>query len=203
MGSFIRATKASCVILSAGRSERMNAPKAFLKFSDKENFLQRIIHVYHKAGIKDIIIVLSPQIESDINKQDYEGVRFVVNPKPERGRMSSLKTGLQLVENGYVLIQNVDSPFVTVDCIKLLLEAGTSADYIVPVYRGDGGHPVLLSNNVVKHIIDMESDDFKLNEMLKTFNRAVIEVNDEGVLVNINTPVDYEKYFLNGEVNFD
>jgi CTP:molybdopterin cytidylyltransferase MocA len=49
----------------------------------------------------------------------------------------------------------------------------------------------------------MESDDFKLNEMLKTFNRAVIEVNDEGVLVNINTPVDYEKYFLNGEVNFD
>ena len=181
----------------------MNAPKAFLKFSDKENFLQRIIHVYQKAGIKDIIIVLSPQIESDINKQDYEGVRFVVNPKPERGRMSSLKTGLQLVENGYVLVKNVDSPLVTVDCIKLLLEAGTSADYIVPVYRGDGGHPVLLSNNVVKHIIDMESDDFKLNGMLKAFNRAVIEVNDEGVLVNINTPVDYEKYFLNGEVNFD
>src|ERR1017187_6339496 len=94
MGLLIRAAKVSCVILTAGRSERMNSPKAFLKFSDEENFLQRIIHVYHGAGINDIIVVTNAQIESNVDKVNYEGVRFVINPTSERGRMSSLKIGL-------------------------------------------------------------------------------------------------------------
>jgi len=193
--------KTSCIILTAGRSERMNSPKAFLKFSDKENFLQHIIHVYHYAGIKDIITIINAQIESEILMADYQGVRFIRNPYPEQGRMSSLKIGLQSSKTECVFVQNIDNPFVSVNCIKQLLGPGMSADYIVPVYLGRGGHPVLLSSHVIQHIIKEEPDDSKLNEVLKKFKRADINMNDERVVLNINTPSDYEKYFFKSEVN--
>ena len=194
--------KIICVILSAGKSERMKSHKALLPFSDDENFLQHIIEVYRKSQVDEIVVVANPSIADNIHAEDYKEITFVSNPFPERGRIYSLKQGLNASpEAHYCFVQNIDNPFITPGVILKLFESRKDGDYITPVYQGRGGHPALLSAKVIRYILNQENGDFKLNEILKKFKRINVEVNDEKILSNINSVEDYEKYFSNKAVN--
>ncbi len=194
--------KIICIILSAGKSERMKSQKALLPFSKEENFLQHIIEVYRKSKIDEIVVVVNPSIANSIRVEDYKEVMFVRNPFTQRGRVYSLKKGLELNSDAdYCFIQNIDNPFITPVVIPKLNESRKDGDYITPTYQGKGGHPVLLSAKVIRYILNLEEHDSKLNAILKQFIRVNVEVNDENILTNINTVEDYEKYFSNKAVN--
>lgn len=184
------------VILSAGKSERMKSPKAMLPFSDEENFLEHIVRVYQNAGVEKITVVVNSLLEKNIKDVKYTGVTFVRNSFTDRGRVYSLKQGLSSCPDAdYCFVQNIDNPFVTSEVILKLLDSAASGDYVTPVYKGNGGHPVVISAKVIRQILNLKSDDFRLNEVLEPFNRFKVEVNDENILTNINTQEDYGKYF--------
>ncbi len=184
------------IILSAGKSERMKLQKAMLPFSDEENFLEHIVRVYQNAGIKKITVVVNSLLEKNIKDEKFTGVTFVINSFIERGRVYSLKQGLSSCPDAvYCFVQNIDNPYVTSEVILKLLNSAASGDYITPVYKGKGGHPVLLSAKAIRYILNVKSDDLRLNEILEPFNRVRVEVDDENILTNINTQQDYGKYF--------
>ena len=187
----------SCVILSGGFSSRMGAHKALLRYSEQENFLEHIISIYRGAGIDNIIVVKNSSIDLGDLSVDST-VRIVDNYFPEKGRLYSVQLGLKCSPPvDHCFIQNIDNPFVTVPLLQQLLDAATLADYITPVYRDAGGHPILVSSAVIVNILDAQDHNLTLRDVLGLFRRHKLEASDEKCTLNINLPADYREHFNN------
>lgn len=195
MNHIIPLEKTGCVILSGGTSSRMHTHKALLSYNAHENFLQHIIHVYNKAGIKNIAVVKNAVIGFDGKITKYP-VRLVTNNNPELGRLYSIQVGLSAISGiQYCFIQNIDNPFVTGQLLHSLYSVRNHADYISPSYNNQGGHPVLISHSIINEIATVKDYTPALRDMLSRFSRHRLPVNDKLCLCNINEPADYDKIF--------
>lgn len=187
----------ACILLSAGQSERLQfIPKAFLKFSNNENFIEHIIRIYSDADIHKIQVVINPKMENECAKSHQISGRYVVNNYPERGRLYSLQCGLrQLTDNRYCFVQNIDNPFVTPSLLENLVKNRSLADYITPVYNNKGGHPILITEKVIDYLLKLTNFNQTLRDVLQIFSRYNFPTDDPSVLININTQEDYNLYF--------
>ena len=187
----------SVVILAAGQSTRMGRPKFALKFDENLTFLEKIITEYNSFGCRQIIVVLNEEGESYLKENPiklFGNITIVTNSHPEWERFYSIKIGLKhLDESSCAFIHNVDNPFVNKQVLKSLQGEMAEIDYLVPCFKGRGGHPVLLSKKMIKHIIAEKNPDLNFRDFLKRYAKKVVEVRDERVLVNVNTGEDYKR----------
>jgi molybdenum cofactor cytidylyltransferase len=189
----------STIILAGGESRRMKRSKAFLKFDDNISFLEKIIDEYRTAGVYKIVLVINVSIPNNENKQILsqldDKITIVYNKHTEKGRQYSIKLGLSFInESDNCFIQNIDNPFVNANLLKNMISIIKFGSYISPTYKGKGGHPVLISSLICKHILEKEEASLTLRDILKEFNKITIPSN-RSVLININTNDDYKKYF--------
>ena len=185
----------SCIILSAGSSERMGEPKALLKFSKDETFIQKITGTYAQCGVQQVIVVVNNELFHSIHEQkillDPE-VQLVINPFPERGRFFSLQKGAEKLDPGnYCFFQNIDNPFTSAEVLKLLFQFKKDADVIMPVFQAKSGHPVLISPEVAQKIITESDTEIRIDQFLKSFAYKKIEIAENRILTNINSPEDF------------
>ena len=187
------------VILAAGLSSRMGIPKPFLEYNNRLLFIDKIIGEYNEFGCIPIIITISdnPLWKDVIDRyQSFENINFVENHHLEYERFYSVKLGIANVGNvDYCFVQNTDNPFVNQDILSEIYNYKTNDGYIVPTCKGIGGHPILLSKNVMTGIC-MENNNSNLKNVLQGYERVECNVNDEIILVNINIEQDYLKYFM-------
>jgi len=183
------------IILAAGLSERMGRSKAFLKWDKNTTFLEKIIQEYSSFGSGKVIVVGYRQILSDfLAITEYSNI--IINPNPEKGRMGSIKLGIkELPINSACYIQNIDNPFVTGEVLNAMNNFIKPDAYVVPMYAEKGGHPVLVSPEIIKEISLIDDPDYDLRKILNDFKRMEVKTNDEKILLNINTLSDYQKYF--------
>ena len=186
--------QSAVIILVAGLSERMGRHKSDLNFSEEETFLDHIIHVYKRFGVSKMVLVVNESFNSGAFQSD-ESLKIVVNRKPEFGRFFSIQLGLRELNNSPVFIQNIDNPFVNAGLLMSLQNGLDEAEFAVPVYEGWGGHPVLLSSRIIESLKNDFQNNDRFDDVLKSFNRKDIIVNDPYTGININTPEDYQKYF--------
>jgi CTP:molybdopterin cytidylyltransferase MocA len=194
--------KISVIILAAGDSARMGKPKHELLFGEGKTFLEHIVLVYKRLGVEELIIVESDKsfILPEMFMQP-EGIRGITNHNAAKGRFTSVQLGLKHSRFD-TFIHNVDNPFVNLGLLLSLVMGLKEYDLAVPVFESKGGHPVFVSKKITASICNDFSENEKLNEVFKNFNRIDIPVKDPYVLVNINTIADYNKYFSglgNGE----
>ncbi len=189
----------SAVILAAGYSSRMGVPKWGLMFDDEISFVEKISHEFAKSNSEQIILVVNELSNSQIIDRDFnfpDILKIVVNENPDLGKFYSLKKAVELCNlEKPVCFTNVDNPFLDLELITLLMNESYKADYISPEYEGKGGHPVVLSSSVVKAIDYSQQDDMNLSEFLSQFKRKRVKVNNSKISSNINTKLDYLKYF--------
>jgi len=189
----------SVIILAAGRSGRMGKQKFALKFNKKKTFLEEIIDKYNSFGCNEIIVILNAEGKELFDKTNPKfpgNVKIAINKHPELERFYSLKTGLNYLKNkNKVFVHNVDNPLIEADVLKSLFSYSNEDDYYVPVYKGRGGHPVLLSKNVVEDILAENDITTNLRDFLNRYDSKRIEVESDKVLVNINTEEEYRIYF--------
>lgn len=185
----------SCIILSAGSSERMGEPKALLKFSKEETFIQKITGTYVQCGVQQVIVVVNNELFHSIQEQTVllgPEVQLVINSFPERGRFFSLQKGAEKLDPGnYCFFQNIDNPFTSAEVLNLLNQFKMDADVILPVYQSKSGHPVLINPAVVQKIIVQSDAEIRIDQFLKSFVCKKIEIGENRILTNINTPVDF------------
>ena len=188
----------SALILAAGKSSRMGKPKFALKFNKKLTFLEEIINHYTSFGCQEIVIVMNEIGKDYLQSQSIElpdNCTIVINSHLEWERFYSVKTGLQTLKlKTPTFIHNVDNPFVNTAILDDMLRVSANSDYIVPVYKHRGGHPILLSKKVINALILEEKNDLILSNFLKRYDKNTLKVTDSKVLVNINTVEDYSKF---------
>lgn len=188
------AGRPAVVILAAGHSERMEKPKHSLRFSEDKSFLEHIVNVYQKYSVSSIILVVNEFYKNTVLDLDAP-LKTVINLNPEFGRFHSIQLGLAKTANASVFIQNVDNPFVNPGLLMGLQDSLNDHDFVVPVFEGRGGHPILLSQQTAEAVVKDYNTENRFNEILKSFNRKDFLVYDPYVTVNINTVEDYKQYF--------
>lgn len=191
----------SVIILAGGKSERMDYPKPYLIYNDT-TFIAKIIREYEQIGCGKIAVVINKDFYvapwiSYINGLS-ERVEFIVNYLPKLERFYSVKLGIEAVHNtcDYCFIQNIDNPFVDQELLTTLIDNKNENGFTLPVYKGKGGHPVLISKKVIDYINERESVDLNLKNVLQSFDRKEVHVNKEDILFNINTPENYSRIIL-------
>ena len=182
------------VILSAGESSRMNTPKSFLKYDLNRRFIDKIIDEYKNIRINKIVVVVNKRDFDKLNLQD--NISVCINEHLEYERFYSIKLGLEKIEDcDFCYIQNIDNPFVNDVILRNLYFKRNINGSTVPVYNERGGHPVLIGQDVINRIRKTNGSILNFKELLSEFPCNRIEIDDESILRNINSPEDYKKYF--------
>lgn len=187
------------VILAAGRSTRMGRPKALLALpADTDTFLSRIVRVLLAGGVADVLVVGRPDDRPLREAVDRIGGRaqFIDNPRAETGQLSSVIAGLNAADRPGIrglLVTPVDLPLLRASSVAALLTAFSSSSY--PVARatcgGRHGHPVVFGRAVFDAL--RRADPATGAKAVVRAHRVLdVEVDDPGVLHDVDTPEDYD-----------
>jgi molybdenum cofactor cytidylyltransferase len=166
----------AAILLAAGHGRRMGAYKPLLPFG-KQTVIETCVNNFERAGITDIIIVVSKRREKEMRARlSRLKVRFAVNEDEASEMSDSIARGVEQIadETKALFIALADQPTIASEVIrKLLDERGrTGARIIAPEYKGRGGHPVL---------IDFVLRDELLHLDPKRGLRAVLEARKDEV----------------------
>jgi CTP:molybdopterin cytidylyltransferase MocA len=189
------------IILAAGLSTRMGTSKALLLAGSGRTFAHLLAHTLLDGGVTDALIVGRPDDEPLQREVDALGshVRFVVNEHADTGQLSSVVAGLNAADRPGVrgvLVTPVDAPFVRSSTIRALIETASAAHppIVRPAYHGRHGHPVMFSRVVFDELRRADpSVGAKAVVHAHAGDVINLEVDDPGVLVDVDTPDDYER----------
>jgi CTP:molybdopterin cytidylyltransferase MocA len=188
--------KISAIILAAGYSSRMGTLKPMLKLGG-ETILERAIKLFCDSGIEDVIVVVGHRANEIISHVENCTTRAITNEHFERGMFSSVKAGVNALrpESEAFFVLPVDISLVRPRTIKDLLEAyrNGNSQIIFPAFLGKRGHPPLISASCRNEILSYCGDD-GLRGFFRKHDRDSkrVEVADEMILFDLNTPADYE-----------
>lgn len=186
------------ILLAAGNSERMGQCKFLLTMANGLTFFENIIQTFSNFGLKKIVVVSQSKYISVLENLCLNmetKPTFVANDFPEFGRFYSLQLGIKTLGNvEFSFIQNADSPFIDLETLKLLDLNKNKADYICPMFKAKGGHPVLVNDKNLKHLLSRPKNS-NLRDVLNSHSRWNVSVDNDLITVDIDTLEDYKKYF--------
>ena len=186
----------NALILAAGNSSRMNAPKPFLKFDQSTTFIEKIISSYRKFSCNEIVFVVNKESEKTIREYQTDNITIVINENIELERFHSVKLGFKnMQECDYCFLQDADNPFISKDILTYVYSENLPDKYIVPSYKGKGGHPILLPKGIINDLKNCSQQNANLKEFLSEYENYKLEIPNKDILININTIEDYNSFF--------
>lgn len=182
----------------------MGRSKALLLAStDGPTFVRHLSTNLLAGGVADVIVVGRP--DDDALRAEVEGagtgVRFVVNARAEEGQLSSAIAGLNAADRPgvhAVMVTPVDTPLIQPATVRALLTIfATRRPLIVrATYLGRHGHPVIFGRGVFDALRHADPA-VGAKAVLRAQAAGVVdvEVDDPGVLHDIDEPGDYARVF--------
>ena len=191
------------VILSAGESSRMGQPKALLPI-DGLRFIDKIITSLRLARIGKIMVVLGHNAAEMRQKISDLQVELVINPDYKQGQLTSLCAAIRSIEahsdadrvDG-ILVHLVDHPYINADLVNLMIERfyETKKLIVVPRYQSRRGHPVIFSRALFGELLAAPLDrGAKAVVHAHREDTLEIDTNDEGAIIDIDTPEEYRRH---------
>jgi molybdenum cofactor cytidylyltransferase len=194
----------TAIVLAAGGSTRMGRPKALLPDGDGRPFVARLARTFLAAGIDEIVIVTGAVHDAVVEALKHDGVpvmpRVVPNDDPARGQLSSLWVGLDAAQRpdlDAVLMTLVDVPMVRPATVRAVIDAWRQERPPIarPAIGERHGHPVLFDRAVFDELRRAPLDAGAKAVVHAHQNEIVnVAVDDEGCLIDIDTPYDYTAF---------
>jgi molybdenum cofactor cytidylyltransferase len=136
--------------------------------------------------------------------------RFVVNPDPDRGQLSSLQIAMAAVPEdaeGF-MFTTVDCPATEAETVALLAESflhrKAETQFVIPSYRGHHGHPVSGVRALIPEFLALPPTG-QAREVVHGHvpETEYVDVDDPGILTDIDDRQAYERLagrFLRGSL---
>lgn len=191
------ARRTSVVVLAAGMSRRMGAPKQMLR-AGENTLLERVLNAARRSQAGEVVLVLGFAAGEILRTISTEGLKVVTNEAYQEGMGSSLRAGIAAVdpEAGAALIMLADQPFVdssTLDAL-ILHHRQAAPQVVIPTYKGFRGNPVLLDRSLFAEIAQIRGDvGCRAIFGHHTENIVKLAVDDPGILLDVDTREDLEK----------
>ncbi|MDN3015626.1 nucleotidyltransferase family protein [Paenibacillus sp. BSR1-1] len=199
------------IILAAGYSTRANAFKMTLPLGQM-TILEQTISKFEGVCSR-VIVVAGHQaelIQKEVAKLRSKNAfsfqfKFVYNDNFNQGMFSSIQRGCNEVNAPDFFITPGDCPLVKKETVHQI--AKHKGDVVIPSFHYKGGHPIKLSSNVKQKILETNPES-NLRVVLGGYEKTYLNVDDPGVLMDIDTIEDYQnaikydkaecsRYFLN------
>ncbi|PLK43610.1 NTP transferase domain-containing protein [Emticicia sp. TH156] len=160
----------SIVILAAGGSTRMGAPKQLLHV-EGQSLLKRVAEMAMDTPCYPIVVVLGANKALVRKELERMPVTLIDNPNWQDGMASSLKMGLvgaymTFKDLEAVIFLTVDMPYVSVELIEHLIKkaqenmstTNETPDIVACRYDGQLGIPVLFKRNIFNDLLELKGD---------------------------------------------
>jgi CTP:molybdopterin cytidylyltransferase MocA len=186
----------AAVIVAAGAGRRLGGvAKALLPYRGK-SYLATIAATARAVGLVDAVVVVGEPFGDDVAAHARQlGLRVRVNPLPGRGMASSVALGFAAIANGPAAaawLWPVDHPGVSESTLRGLISAIGDAQVAQPRHRGRGGHPPLISRALWPKLAACAGEPAGARAVVRRARLVAIEVDDPGVVRDIDTPADLE-----------
>ncbi|MFC1510356.1 NTP transferase domain-containing protein [Candidatus Omnitrophota bacterium] len=189
----------SCILISAGLSQRFGSPKALAPITATQTVLERTQEMLLHTKVSEVLVVLGHQsARLKPFLLNHKDIKVVYNNHYNFGQTSSVKAGLKCVspQADAVLLLPVDYPVICGETINALVDQMESSapPIIVPTYEGMKGHPPLFSKQCFDEILTLDNE-LGLNEILHRHQSQLClhPVDDKGVLRSFNTVEEFEQ----------
>ena len=197
----------NAVILAAGRGRRMGGPKAMMEIRGS-TLLD--LQVRALGGAAKIAVVLSEELWEALSRADIGAgkplpqgesalkglpqlAEFVLNTRVEEGPFTSIRLGLEALDDAPALIVPVDCPVPLEAPGHLLRAVAPGLAWVAPTQAGRRGHPVLLTST--GRTLALEAGQgVTLRDLLSANPGAEIPVDSPLVYLNLNTPADRDRF---------
>ncbi|WP_082234593.1 nucleotidyltransferase family protein [Halobacillus massiliensis] len=186
------------IVLAAGLSSRMDAPKMLLPFRGK-TLVRSVIEQAINSTLDEVVVVVNPDVAGLVNEARIPGVRKVIlNSRANRGLSTSVQAGLTtLPEHAEAALFLLgDQPYITEREINKVIErykkTRNSSIYQSTSF-GVRGHPVLFHRELFGELFSVSGDEGG-RSVIKKYNQQVelVEMSTNH-LFDIDTKGDYEK----------
>ena len=179
----------------------MGRPKLLLPYGGG-TIVGALVASLRAAGVETICLVTSPENEALRTWARTEGVLVGVNPDPERGMLSTIREGITALSGAAALAARgealvvcpADLPAVRPETIAEVVRRrqAAGAPLALPVWRGRHGHPLVVAPELIGEIDDLDPS-VGLKQLRNRHAAATlwIEVDDPGVVQDVDTPEDY------------
>lgn len=184
------------IILAAGSSRRMGRDKAALPWLGGQQLLPWMVETLSESGW--IPHVVAGPHNHTFWQERLPGVSLRLNPSPERGKITSVRAGLQEcppdAEN--ILITAVDQPRPAALYRDFARMAGTRP-ILVPDQAGHRGHPVIVTAEYRGELDQIDEETSGLRGFLDRHRAATTRISypPEWLRWDFNTPESYEEAF--------
>ncbi|WP_233560154.1 NTP transferase domain-containing protein [Oleomonas cavernae] len=192
-----RAPHLAAIVLAAGRSSRMGGPnKLALNLGGKALVLHGVDAAL-EAGLDPVVVVTGHGAEQVGQVLAGRPVKLVHNPRFASGLSSSLRTGIEALDQGvdgaFVLLG--DMPRVSGEHLRRLAAGFAPAEsraIVIPTAGGRWGNPILWARSFFPAMAELAGDQGA--RLLAVANPAwivEIEMPDDGVLLDLDTAAEF------------
>jgi molybdenum cofactor cytidylyltransferase len=185
------------IILAAGASTRLGRSKQTVPYKDS-TLLKHTIKVALDATLGPVIVVTGAnekEITSDI---EQEPVTIVFNKDYKEGIASSIKAGIEAIEQQHGDCENIilmvcDQPHVNKEILQSLVELSHSnhKPIAASAYKDTIGVPALFHKSFFPDLLSLEGDEGGKKILLK-YRSSVATVSFPSGEIDIDTPGDLE-----------
>ncbi|GFP27303.1 MAG: Molybdenum cofactor cytidylyltransferase [Actinobacteria bacterium] len=189
--------RVSAILLAAGSSDRFGRLKQLLDVQGKK-IIQIALESLLRSRVSEIVVVLGcarEQIKEYL--KGYE-VKIVDNPQYRKGQSSSIKRGLESIdqEAEAALFMLSDTPLVGHEIIDLVIGKyeETGSTIVAPFYGDKRGHPVLFGRELFGELKALEGDVSGSGVIRRHAERVVrVQVDSDAVIFDVDDEQDYQR----------
>lgn len=159
--------------------------------------LQEVLDIFRRTRVDVVVVVLGAHAREVMNNVDFRQEVVVLNRRFSEGMGVSLRVGLASIRGDAdaLMVALGDQPLLSSATVDKMIDAylSSGARIVVPVFKGRRGHPVLFDKTLFAEVMKT-SGDAGAREVVEKCKQGLVEVvvDDEGILVDIDAPADYE-----------
>ena len=188
----------TAIVLAAGTSSRLKTAKQLLPYQGLP-LIRHVVDSLLESKVDHIIVVLGAAAPDVSAVLEGLPIQIVVNENFAHGQSTSVKLGVQSIVGeplpDGVLFALGDQPLVKKETINILIDHFTQhGGIIVPNYNQTQGNPVIFAQKFLSQFVSVSGDVGGKQVMDRFINEVcVVDVDDQGVIFDIDTWEDYEK----------
>ena len=187
----------SGILLAAGLSTRMGAPKQLLPFGES-TIVETVVDNMLGAKFDEVIVVVGHRAEEIQKQLGTRPIKTVFNSDYRDGMLTSAQTGIRTLKTSDAFaLMLVDQPFITSALIDQVVEAyqQTGKGIALPSYNYKRGHPVIFNQRYAQDILALNAESGGVRTLFKKYGDDIhyVTVDTDAVLRDIDYREDYER----------
>jgi len=186
------------VILAAGKASRMGKPKQLLTYQGS-SLIFHAVKIGLNSICKSVVVVLGAYKEQIKPEIDKLPVQIVENPDWETGMSSSIRVGINAInQNNHnldaVIIALADQPLINEAVFNQLIQKyqDTKNKIIASAYNDIVGVPALFNQTLFSELINIQGDR-GAKALMRKYRDEVLTIPIPEAAIDIDTQDDYEK----------